>query len=80
MLTRKDRVYWRLPESEWKVGGEAQPALTRLSPCAYRPLPQTGEVSSSTTFPASGRGRTLRQQHPGEGSLPLDRARRLVLR
>jgi hypothetical protein len=23
MLTRKDCVYWRLPESEWKVGGEA---------------------------------------------------------
>jgi DNA-binding transcriptional ArsR family regulator len=23
MLARKDRIYWRLPESEWKAGGEA---------------------------------------------------------
>ena len=23
MLARKDRVYWRLPEAEWKPGGEA---------------------------------------------------------
>jgi len=23
MLARKDRVYWRLPEAEWKAGGEA---------------------------------------------------------
>jgi DNA-binding transcriptional ArsR family regulator len=23
MLARKDRIYWRLPESEWKDGGEA---------------------------------------------------------
>ena len=23
MLARKDRIYWRLPESEWKQGGEA---------------------------------------------------------
>ena len=23
MLARKDRVYWRLPESEWRAGGEA---------------------------------------------------------
>ncbi len=23
MLARKDRVYWRLPEAEWKKGGEA---------------------------------------------------------
>ncbi|MEJ1970397.1 MAG: metalloregulator ArsR/SmtB family transcription factor [Rhizomicrobium sp.] len=23
MLARKDRVYWRLPEKEWKAGGEA---------------------------------------------------------
>jgi hypothetical protein len=23
MLARKDRVYWRLPEAEWKLGGEA---------------------------------------------------------
>jgi len=23
MLARKDRIYWRLPESEWKEGGEA---------------------------------------------------------
>ena len=23
MLARKDRVYWRLPEAEWKMGGEA---------------------------------------------------------
>jgi DNA-binding transcriptional ArsR family regulator len=22
MLARKDRIYWRLPESEWKAGGE----------------------------------------------------------
>jgi hypothetical protein len=22
MMARKDRVYWRLPESEWKTGGE----------------------------------------------------------
>jgi hypothetical protein len=23
MLARKDRVYWRLPEAEWRAGGEA---------------------------------------------------------
>jgi len=23
MMARKDRVYWRLPEAEWKAGGEA---------------------------------------------------------
>ncbi|HWA90241.1 MAG TPA: metalloregulator ArsR/SmtB family transcription factor [Rhizomicrobium sp.] len=23
MLARKDRLYWRLPEAEWRVGGEA---------------------------------------------------------
>ena len=23
MLARKDRIYWRLPEAEWKQGGEA---------------------------------------------------------
>jgi hypothetical protein len=23
MLARKDRIYWRLPEAEWKPGGEA---------------------------------------------------------
>jgi hypothetical protein len=23
MLARKDRVYWRLPETEWRRGGEA---------------------------------------------------------
>ncbi len=23
MLARKDRIYWRLPEAEWKAGGEA---------------------------------------------------------
>jgi len=23
MLARKDRVYWRLPEAEWKAGGDA---------------------------------------------------------
>ena len=23
MLARKDRIYWRLPESEWRAGGEA---------------------------------------------------------
>lgn len=23
MLARKDRIYWRLPEAEWKKGGEA---------------------------------------------------------
>jgi DNA-binding transcriptional ArsR family regulator len=23
MLARKDRIYWRLPEVEWKMGGEA---------------------------------------------------------
>ncbi len=23
MLARKDRVYWRLPQAEWKAGGEA---------------------------------------------------------
>jgi DNA-binding transcriptional ArsR family regulator len=23
MLARKDRIYWRLPESDWKQGGEA---------------------------------------------------------
>lgn len=23
MLARKDRIYWRLPETEWKPGGEA---------------------------------------------------------
>ena len=23
MLARKDRVYWRLPEAQWKAGGEA---------------------------------------------------------
>jgi DNA-binding transcriptional ArsR family regulator len=23
MLARKDRIYWRLPEDEWKAGGEA---------------------------------------------------------
>jgi DNA-binding transcriptional ArsR family regulator len=23
MLARRDRVYWRLPENEWKAGGEA---------------------------------------------------------
>jgi DNA-binding transcriptional ArsR family regulator len=23
MLARKDRVYWRLPETEWRAGGEA---------------------------------------------------------
>ncbi|HEY4941107.1 MAG TPA: metalloregulator ArsR/SmtB family transcription factor [Rhizomicrobium sp.] len=23
MLARKDRMYWRLPETEWKAGGEA---------------------------------------------------------
>jgi hypothetical protein len=23
MLARKDRVYWRLPETDWRIGGEA---------------------------------------------------------
>jgi len=23
MMARKDRIYWRLPEAEWKAGGEA---------------------------------------------------------